>query len=137
MTRSLCPYLQIAKYKGAGDTNDAVNFVCEPRLPPAITTLLACNSFHSKNGVLLDALKGVFVTRFTLSPGALLHRMSEGEDILIVGMCDGELVNEAKGAKAHVNITNGFVMLMPKHEPYLLRNIGEKDVDLVVIDVKK
>ena len=81
--------------------------------------------------------KGVFVTRFTLSPGALLHRMSEGEDILIVGMCDGELVNEAKGAKAHVNITNGFVMLMPKHEPYLLRNIGEKDVDLVVIDVKK
>jgi len=28
MTRPLCPYPQIAKYKGAGDTNDAVNFVC-------------------------------------------------------------------------------------------------------------
>jgi hypothetical protein len=28
MTRPLCPYPQIAKYKGKGDTNDAGNFVC-------------------------------------------------------------------------------------------------------------
>src|SRR5229473_3528463 len=28
MTRPLCPYPQIAKYKGSGDTNDAGNFVC-------------------------------------------------------------------------------------------------------------
>jgi feruloyl esterase len=28
MTRPLCPYPQAAKYKGAGDTNDAANFVC-------------------------------------------------------------------------------------------------------------
>ena len=28
MTRPLCPYPQIAKYKGTGDTNDAVNFAC-------------------------------------------------------------------------------------------------------------
>ncbi len=27
-TRPLCPYPQVAKYKGAGDTNDAANFVC-------------------------------------------------------------------------------------------------------------
>lgn len=27
-TRPLCPYPQIAKYKGTGDTNDAANFVC-------------------------------------------------------------------------------------------------------------
>ena len=29
MTRPLCPYPQAAKYKGAGDTNDAASFVCE------------------------------------------------------------------------------------------------------------
>jgi feruloyl esterase len=29
MTRPLCPYPQIAKYKGTGDTNDYANFVCE------------------------------------------------------------------------------------------------------------
>jgi hypothetical protein len=28
MSRPLCPYPQIAKYKGKGDTNDAGNFVC-------------------------------------------------------------------------------------------------------------
>jgi len=28
MTRPLCPYPQVAKYKGSGDTNDAHNFVC-------------------------------------------------------------------------------------------------------------
>ena len=27
-TRPLCPYPQVAAYKGAGDTNDAANFVC-------------------------------------------------------------------------------------------------------------
>ena len=30
LTRPLCPYPQVAKYKGAGDTNDAANFVCAP-----------------------------------------------------------------------------------------------------------
>lgn len=30
MTRPLCPYPQVAKYKGSGDTNDAANFVCSP-----------------------------------------------------------------------------------------------------------
>jgi hypothetical protein len=29
MTRPLCPYPQVAKYKGTGDTNDAANFRCE------------------------------------------------------------------------------------------------------------
>jgi feruloyl esterase len=28
MTRPLCPYPQIAKYKGSGDTNDETNFTC-------------------------------------------------------------------------------------------------------------
>jgi feruloyl esterase len=28
MTRPLCPYPAVAKYKGAGDTNDAANFTC-------------------------------------------------------------------------------------------------------------
>ncbi len=28
MTRPLCPYPQIAKYSGAGDTHDSANFVC-------------------------------------------------------------------------------------------------------------
>jgi hypothetical protein len=30
MTRPLCPYPQVAKYKGSGDANDAANFACAP-----------------------------------------------------------------------------------------------------------
>jgi feruloyl esterase len=29
MTRPLCPYPQVARYKGTGSTNDAANFVCQ------------------------------------------------------------------------------------------------------------
>jgi feruloyl esterase len=29
MTRPLCPYPQVAQYKGVGSTNDAANFVCK------------------------------------------------------------------------------------------------------------
>jgi len=63
--------------------------------------------------------------------------MSEGVNILIVAMGDGELVNEAKEPKNHFKVTNGFVMLMRKDDPYLLRNIGGQSLDLVVIDVRK
>lgn len=31
MTRPLCPFPQIAKYKGSGDTNDSANFACSAR----------------------------------------------------------------------------------------------------------
>jgi Tannase and feruloyl esterase len=33
--RPLCPYPQVAAYKGEGDTNDAANFVCRDPLPAA------------------------------------------------------------------------------------------------------
>jgi len=29
ITRPLCPYPQVATYKGTGSTNDAANFVCK------------------------------------------------------------------------------------------------------------
>jgi hypothetical protein len=31
MTRLLCPYPQVAVYKGSGDTNDAASFDCATR----------------------------------------------------------------------------------------------------------
>jgi Tannase and feruloyl esterase len=30
-TRPLCPYPQVAQYKGAGSTDEAANFVCKAR----------------------------------------------------------------------------------------------------------
>jgi feruloyl esterase len=31
MTRALCPYPQLAQYKGSGDPNSAENFVCSAK----------------------------------------------------------------------------------------------------------
>ena len=31
LTRLLCPYPAVARYKGSGDANDAASFVCTPR----------------------------------------------------------------------------------------------------------
>jgi hypothetical protein len=81
--------------------------------------------------------KGVFVTRYTLAPGAPLQRTVAGHDVLLVGMNDGEVVNEAKAPQTHVSVTNGTVMFMSKEEPYLLRNIGKQSLDLLLIDVRK
>jgi feruloyl esterase len=30
-TRPLCPYPQVAEYKGSGSTDDAANFVCKAK----------------------------------------------------------------------------------------------------------
>jgi hypothetical protein len=79
----------------------------------------------------------LLVTRWILAPGAPLNPPVDGTDVLIVGMNNGELVNEKKAPQSHVNVSNGFVMLMPKEEPYLLRNIGKENVELLVIEVRK
>ena len=79
----------------------------------------------------------LFVTRCILAPGAPLNPSVEGRDVLIVGMNNGELVNEKKSPQSHVNVSNGLVILMPKEEPYLLRNTGKEKLELLVIEVGK
>jgi mannose-6-phosphate isomerase-like protein (cupin superfamily) len=61
----------------------------------------------------------------------------EGTDVLIVGMNNGELVNEKKSPLNHVDVSSGLVMLMPKKEPYLLGNIGKENLELLVVEVRK
>ena len=58
----------------------------------------------------------LFVTRYILAPGAPLNLLAEGNDVFIVGMNIGELINE-KSPASHVNVYSGLVMLMPKEEP--------------------
>jgi hypothetical protein len=79
----------------------------------------------------------LFVTFYTLAPGAPLRTPVEGYDNLIVGMNDGELTNEAKSLKDHISVTNRSVLLMPKEETYLLQNIGKHNLELLVIEIRK
>jgi hypothetical protein len=79
----------------------------------------------------------MFVTRYVLSPGAPLHTPVEGRDAVIVGMNNGELVNEKKSAPNHVAISKDSVMWMPKEEPYLLRNSGKENLELLLIEIRE
>jgi hypothetical protein len=83
-----------------------------------------------------DSHSKLFVTRFTLAPGAPLHPFVEETDVVIVGVNNGELVNETKSPPGHITVSNGLVMLMPKEERYLLRNIGKQNLELLVIEVR-
>ena len=79
----------------------------------------------------------LFVTHYILSPGAPLHSPVEGRDAAIVGMNNGELVNEKKSAPNHVTLSRDSVMWMPKEEPYLLRNVGKENIELLLIEIRK
>jgi hypothetical protein len=85
-----------------------------------------------------DSRSALFVTRFILAPGAPLDSQSiVGGVVLILGKNNGEVINEKETPPRHINVYDGSVMLMPKEEPYLLRNIGKENVDLLVIEVRK
>ena len=42
-------------------------------------------------------------------------------------------MNEVKSPPLPISISEGFVLFMPKEEPYVLRNVGKQDVDILVI----
>ena len=79
----------------------------------------------------------LFVTQYRLAPGAPLREPVPGYDNLIVGKTSGILLNESKTPAVRVQVFNGSVVLIPKGETYLLRNIGEDYVDLLVIEIRK
>jgi hypothetical protein len=84
-----------------------------------------------------DERRKLFLTTFILAPGAPLDsREIVGRDVLIVGQNNGEVVNEKKSPPVHINVFENLVMLMPKNEPYLLRNIGKDNLELLLIEVR-
>jgi hypothetical protein len=74
-------------------------------------------------------------TRVRLSPGAVLTRWVPGDDELIIGIGSGQLVNESKSPVVDVTVSEGSMFLMPKDEPYWLRNVGKQDVEVRVIRI--
>jgi hypothetical protein len=85
-----------------------------------------------------DSGPAVFVTTFILVPGAPLDsRQVFGGEVLIVGRDNGEVVNEKKSPPVRINVYEGLVMLMPKEEPYLLRNSGKDNLELLLIEIRK
>jgi len=80
-----------------------------------------------------DGRRELAVISIVLSHGAVLNRWVPDEDELIIGMGAGELLNEAKSPSLPISMSEGLVLLMPKEEAYLLRNVGKQDLHLLVI----
>jgi len=79
----------------------------------------------------------LFTTRYVLTPGAPLDMPKTGQDTLIVVMNAGEVVNERSTSHSQLDVWNGLVMMMPKDEPFLLRNVGKQNLELLLIEVRK
>ena len=75
--------------------------------------------------------------RFLLAPGAPLYPLVLDYDTLVVGTGPGQLINEKKSPPTKVDVSNGSVILMPKKQPFLLRNIGNVPMELLVIQIRK
>jgi hypothetical protein len=84
----------------------------------------------------VDKGSQLFTTRYVLAPGAPLEAPNPGQNALIVAMNSGEFVNEKSSTQSHVDVWSGLVMMMPI-EPYLLRNVGKENLELLVIEVRK
>lgn len=82
-----------------------------------------------------ESRPALFVTTFILAP--VDSREIVGREVLIVGRNKGELVNEKKSTPARISVYEDLVMLMPKDEPYLLRNIGKDNLELLLVEIRE
>lgn len=75
-------------------------------------------------------------TTYSLSPGAPLRRLVDGCDNLIVALSDGTLRNEVKTGGIPFGVAATQTFLLSRGEPYLLRNVGDKELRVLVIELR-
>ena len=110
------------------------DWMCAVNVRKAVTRPTTDGATNSARG----SHPALFVTTFILAPGAALGSQEiVGGEVLIVGRNQGEVMNENKSPSARIDVYEGLVMLMPKEEPYLLRNIGKDKVELLLIEIRK
>jgi hypothetical protein len=98
---------------------------------------MACNGIgvpftkHQK-----PKLPRLSITHFTFEPEAVIDRVASSSDSLIVGINGGDLLNE-KPPGRHISLEKDFVTLMPKGEPFRLRNTGTERVEFRLIEIRR
>ena len=78
----------------------------------------------------------LWVADFIVKPGAALEEPSSSSDRLILGINGGDLVNE-KAPYLHVSLEKDAVTLMPKEEPFRLRNTSSDEVKFRLIEIQR
>jgi len=84
---------------------------------------MACNGIGVPDTDKGKNLPTLTVTHFTVEPGAAIEQPTPSRDCLIIGINGGGLVNE-KLPLLHVSLEKDVVTLMPKEQPFRLRNKG-------------
>lgn len=77
----------------------------------------------------------LFVTNITLEPGAELEPPADS-DCLLIGINGGDLLNE-KPPFLHVDLGKESVTLMPREQPFRLRNKGSVNVEFRMIEIRR
>lgn len=78
----------------------------------------------------------LFITHFILEPGAVLDQPSSSSDCLLVGINGGDLLNE-NAPFLHVYLGKDSVTLMPREQPFRLRNKGSDTVEFRLIEIRR
>jgi hypothetical protein len=71
-----------------------------------------------------------------LEPGAAFVQPSALSDCVILGIHGGEVLNE-RAPFLHVSLEENSVILMPKEQPFRLRNMGTESVEFRVIEIQR
>ena len=98
---------------------------------------MACNGLGvPETNQELKKLPRLFVTHFILQPGAALDQPSSSSDCLLVGGNGGDLLNE-KAPFLHVSLERDSVTLMPREQPFRLRNKSAGNVEFRLIEIRR
>jgi hypothetical protein len=110
------------------------------------STNLGCTAYAPRgmscNGIGVPDTQGgtnlpkLFVTHFRIAPGAQVEEPSSSSDCLIIGINGGDLVNE-KPPFLHVSLEKDAVTLMPREQPFRLRNKGSQDVEFRLLEIRR
>jgi hypothetical protein len=97
---------------------------------------MACNGISVADAKPEGKLARLFVTHFTLQPGAAVDQPSSSSDCLLVGINGGDLLNE-KAPFLHVSLERDSVTFMPREQPFRLRNKSGDDVEFRLIEIRR
>ncbi len=97
---------------------------------------MSCNGIAFPDTEKGKNLPRLTVTHFTVEPGAAVDEPRPSSDLLIIGINGGDLVNE-KPPFLHVSLEKDAVTLMPKEQPFRLRNKSSVSIELRLLEIRR
>jgi hypothetical protein len=108
------------------------NFGCT--VGPAGGMGMRCNGITSPNS--RGKEPQLFVTHVVVETGAALNFPNSSSDYLIIGIRGGNLMNE-KPPFRPVSLEKDVVTLMPRGQPFRLRNKAKDKVEFQLIEIRR